>query len=328
MSASQSQVTGTSWTKKSLTITLSLGKGTFGTTGANTVKLENLRMIVSVEKKGFPSLDRAEARVYGLTPDVMNSVSTLGIPLTMWRPGNAMLIEAGDEGGAMYTVYNGYLHQAFQDFSEVPETSMIFVGWGGQAQAITPTNAVSYSGATDAATVAKAIADSAGWTFENNGVNVQLSNPYFWGTPLQQAHDLARAAGIEVYLDTGNNPLKLAIWPRNATRSGPKPLISTRSGLTRYPKFQSNGMLFQCLFNPSIRLGGQIVMESSVGNTTGKIEIGSIGSSASPQTVQGGPNGDWYVISPLVYDLSSQLPSGPWFCEVMCARTNILASQA
>lgn len=322
---SGAQASGSSWSEKAISITLTLGKGTFGVTGGNTVKLSNLRMVVSVAKSGFPSMDRAEARVYGVTPDIMNAVSTLGIPLTMWRPGNTMLIQAGDKGGAMAVVYNGYLHQAYQNFDEVPETSLVLVGWGAQAQAITPVSPVSYSGTVDVATIMSAIATSAGWAFENSGVTVRISNPYFPGTAVQQAHDVARAAGIEMYLDTGKSPVTLAIWPRNATRGGQIPLINAASGLVGYPKFQSNGMSFRCLFNPSIRLGGQIKMESSVGGAPNNIAITPIGSTAAPASQQGGPNGIWYVISPFGYDLAAQMPGGPWFCEVNCARTNILA---
>ena len=120
MSATTSPVpSGTSWTMKAIDITITLGTGTFGQTGQNTVKLSGLRSVVSIAKNGFPSMDRAEARVYGVDPSVMNTVSTLGIPLTMWRLGNTMLIEAGDVGGAMSVVYNGYLHQAYQNFDDI-----------------------------------------------------------------------------------------------------------------------------------------------------------------------------------------------------------------
>lgn len=315
-------MSGSSWTQKAIDITIRLGKGTFGQTGQNTVKLSGLRTIVSVEKAGFPSMDKVQARVYGVPPSIMNEVSTLGVPLTMWRLGNAVLVEAGDVGGSMFTVYNGYLHQAYQDFSEAPETALALVGWGGQAAAIQPTDATSYSGSTSVATIMEMIAKGQGWTFENNNVTVQVSNPYLWGTALQQVHDLARMAGIEVYVDTGHNPVTLAIWSRTFTRGGQVPLINGASGMIGYPRFQSSGMSFRSLFNPNIKLGGQIKMESTVGGA-GTIQVAGI-SGDTPSSAQGGPNGAWCVIG-LTLDLSSQLPGGPWFCDVQCARTNVLA---
>lgn len=326
-----SQPAGSSWTEKAIDITIRLGTGTFGQTGKNTVKLSNLRMIVSVLKAGYPSMDTATARVYGVTQSVMNSVSTLGIPLTMYRAGNAMLIEAGDKGGAMFTVFNGYLGQAYQNFDDAPETCLELVGWAGQAEAITPTEAVSYSGSVDVATIMSNIAKKQGWNFENNGVKIQVSNPYLWGTAIQQVHDLARTANIEAYLDSGKSPIVLAIWPRYQTRGGTKPLISPQSGLIGYPKFQSSGMSFRCLFNPNIQFGSQIIMQSSTGSTARTVTPGDVsqanasGTNLPPTTNTGGPNGEWYVISPLSYDLSAQMPGGPWFCEVNCQRTNVTA---
>lgn len=329
--AVSTQPSGSSWIEKAIDITITLGKGTIGASGQNTVKLSNLRVKVDVLKQGSPSMDKAVARVYGVTSSVMNSISTLGIPLNFWRIGNAMLIEAGDATNGMFTVFNGYLHQAFQDFDEVPETSLVLVAWGGQDHAIIPVGATSYAGDTDVATIMQTIATKAGWGFEGNSVKVTVSNPYLWGTALQQAHDLARMANIEVYLDTGKNPNLLAIWDKTKTRGGPVPLINARSGLVGYPKFQSNGMSFRCLFNPNIKLAGQIKMESTTGGEPTQIPADQIGvvpgaiDGTRPATQTGGPNGIWYVIAPLTYDLASQLPGGPWFTNVNCMRTDILA---
>jgi baseplate hub protein gp41 len=346
---SGTQPSGSSWTLKQINVTIGLGTGTFGLTGQNKATLSNLRVVCSIQKSGFPAMDKAEARVYGVEPSIMNTVSTLGIPLTMWRPGNTMLIEAGDSINSMSVVYSGYLHQAYQNFDEIPETSLVLVGWGGQAQAIAPVAPSSYGGTADVATIMSSIATQEGWGFENSGVQIKLTNAYFPGTSMQQAHDVARAAGIEMYLDTGTSPPTLAIWPKYGTRPGAIPLINAASGLIGYPKFQSNGMSFRTLFNPSIKLGGQIEMQSTVGNapTQGATsmaqpppstaEATGVGTADNPLELPpvdivapapsqaGGPNGIWYVISPFTYDLSAQVPGGPWWCDVSCARTNILA---
>ncbi|MDR3533948.1 MAG: hypothetical protein P4L90_25710 [Rhodopila sp.] len=306
--------TGSSYVERKIDITITLGQGTFGQSGMNTVKLSGLRSVVNILKGGFPSMDRATVRVYGVPPSVMNSISTLGIPLPMVRHNNTVTVEAGDDTNGMSVVYAGYITNAWQDFSEVPETSLNITGWGGQDQALFPAPAISYPGTADVATILSGLATRMGWSFENGGVQVKLSNPYFAGTALEQAHNVARAANIEMYCDTSSSPITLAIWPKNSTRGGKAPLISAQSGLVGYPMFRDQGMAFRCLFNPSIRLGGQIQMQSSIGaapqQTTG-----------TPTQQTGGPNGSWYVIGPLVFDLSAQIPNGPWFCDVTCART-------
>jgi hypothetical protein len=62
-------------------------------------------------------MDRAEIRICGVQPSVMNAVSTLGVPLQMFRIGNTMLIEAGDSVSGMSLVFMGYLRAAYQNFS-------------------------------------------------------------------------------------------------------------------------------------------------------------------------------------------------------------------
>ena len=310
-----------SFVQRAIDITISLGSGVFGQTGANTVKLSGLRALVSVQKGGFPSMDQASVRIYGVQPSVMNAVSTLGVPLTMARR-NSMLIEAGDAVNGMAVVYNGHILSAWQDFSEAPETALSLVGNGGYEQALTPSQPISVQGTADVATLMQSIAGRMGWAFENAGVTVKLSNPYLSGTALKQAHDLARAADIELYCDTGTNPVTLAIWPKTGTRSGQVPLISAASGMVGYPSYQSNGMSLRTLFNPNVRLGGQIQVQSSIGGAPTTIT----GSNQVPDGTQsGGPNGTWYVIGPLTHDLSAQVPGGPWFTDINAARVNVPA---
>ncbi len=319
------QITGTgqsagSYQKRKLDITITLGQGTFGQTGTNTVKLSGLRVVASIDKRGYPSMDRAQARVYGVPPSIMNEVSTLGIPLTMWRAGNAMLIEAGDAANGMSVVYSGYLHQAWQDFDDVPDTFLMLIGWGGQDKAIFPVAPISFKGSADVATLLQGIADRSLWKFENSGVRVQLANPYFSGTALEQVHAIGRAANIEVYIDTNQSPNVLACWPKYATRGGLVPLINTKSGLVNYPRFQSNGMGFRCIFNPNIRIGGQIQMESTAGGSPTMVNTAQGGNTTPSGTQSGGPNGLWAVISPLTYSLAAEMPGGDWFTDVSCAR--------
>ena len=156
------------------------------------------------------------------------------------------------------------------------------------------------------------------WNFENNGVNVTLASPYFAGSALEQAHAIARAGNFELYADTSEVPTVLAIWPKTGTRGGHVPIISAATGLVGYPRYQSNGMSFRCLYNPSIKLGGVIEMRSSVGGAPKTVPASD--NRVPPGTQTGGPNGTWMVVSPMTHDLSAQVPGGPWFMSVNCVR--------
>lgn len=290
----------TPYTQKAIDVTLTLGKGRFGTSGSSSVKLSGLRVIATIQKAGAPSFDHGEIRIFGMKQSMMNQLSTLGIPLTEYRPNNSILIEAGDAVNGMSTVFNGAIGNAWQDLDGAPEVFFQVVFWSGaRGAAMTPVPPTSVQNQTDVATVMAALAKQAGFAFENNGVSVQLASTYLPGSALDQIHKLAAAADVVVYIDSGTNPPTLAIWPRFGTRGGTSPVISPDSGMIGYPKFASNGMTFRCLYNPALKLGGNIMMKSSITPASGQ----------------------WSVIGPLTHNLASMTPGGPWFSDVSCART-------
>jgi len=282
------------------------------------VKLSGLRVIVSVLKAGFPSMDSARCRIWGVPPSIQNQVSTLGVIFPNTRQNNAMVIEAGDDKGGMSVVYAGNLNNVWRDMEDMPETSLNLEGLAGKYAALFPTTAASYPGSADVSVIMADIAAKNDWAFENNGVHVILNNAYFPGSGLEQAHAAARAAGIQMYLDSSTSPNLLTIWPEYGSRTGTIPLISPASGLIGYPKWRDLGMQFKTLYNPAIRMNGLIKMESSLGREG----MPDTGQGKGTAEAPGGPNGEWVVTFPLVIDLSAELPNGPWFSEVTCTRVN------
>lgn len=320
MSAAQTQSGGAaSYVQRAITVSITLGEGSFGQSGQNTVKLQGLRVSASIQKAGYPSLDSAVIRVYGLPPSIMQSLSTLGVATLMVRQRNTVLVEAGDTVNGMSTVYTGYIINAWQDYSEIPETSLNIVGNGGGDQAVLPVAPLSQPTSFDVATVLSGIATNMGWKFESSGVQVQLPPGYYPGSALEQCHAIARDANINLYADTGTSPITLAIWPKLGTRGGQIPLISAMTGLIGYPKYESSGISFKTIFNPNLRVGGNIQMQSTVGQAPTTVGPGQ---AVPAGTQSGGPNGLWCITGPLVYDLASQMPAGPWFCEVQAVRVN------
>lgn len=322
---SASPVTGTSYVARAINVTITLGQGTFGQTGFNTVKLIGLRVAASIQKAGFPSQDNASVQVYGVEESLMNQVTTLGIhQIVQSRNQNAVIIEAGDAVNGMSIVHQGFIVDAFEDFTGSPETFLQITSVGGYIPAMQPVAPTSFPAGADAATMMQVLAGKAGWTFENNGVQVILPPTYLPGTYLDQMHTVARAANIEMYQDTGTTPPTLAIWPKNLTRvqNGIIPLVNKASGLINYPSFYSEGVSFRCLYNPNLTIAKQVQLQSSAGAKAPL--LGQAGASPSG-TFSGGPNGIWVIVK-LSYDLSAQIPDGPWFCDADCAVTNIPAA--
>lgn len=284
--------TGSSYIERALSFKFELGKSSFGENGQDTVKVNGLRAHVTVLKNGFPAMNSAEMRIYGLTEDIMNQLTTLGSPRPMARD-NTVTVYAGDNQNGLSVVYQGTVQDAWQNFDSQPDTFLEVQSFTSTFIATKAATPISVSGSADVATMFASLAQQAGRAFENSGVQVTLSNPYFSGTALQQAHDLARAANIEFH-DDGTT---FAIWPKNSTRGGVIPLISPASGLVGYPQYTSQGIRLRTIYNPNIKFGGKIKLESGIKAACGI----------------------WYV-GKVSYNLAARITNGPWFTEFDCNR--------
>jgi hypothetical protein len=306
----------TSYVERQISVTITLGEGTFGQTGKNTVTLENLRVAATISNTGYPAQGTADIRIYGVTESIMNQLITLQVLQTMVRANNTVLVKAGDKTNGMSVVFFGYTTSTWKNLDGAPETFLNITAYSSALGAVVPSPPSSFPGTADVGQIMSGLAKLLGTSFENDGVNVKVSNAYLCGSALQQAEALARMANINMTQDLHSNPPTLAIWPRNATRGGIVPLISPTSGLVLYPTYQDLRIRFRCLFNPNIALGGQIKMDT----TSGGPQPPPSQSATLQQLRDAGPNGYWYVNTPLVHDLSAQIPDGPWFTDVQGTR--------
>ena len=282
------------YVKRALEFQFTLATGEFvGSPGNNSISVKGLRAAVRVRKDGGPGLSYADVRIFGLSPSIMNRLSTLGRPPYMGN-NNLVTIKAGNSGGAMSVVFFGDIGQAWVDAAGVPEVALALVCYTGGISALQPAPPTSYAGAVDAATVIAGIAEVMHWTFENNGVSVMLPDAYYPGSPKDQAWACARDANINISLDDPD-PGVLAIWPKGGSRSGKIPLISPDTGLIGRPTYAQDGCIIMSSYNPAIRLGGQIQIQSELQNACGT----------------------WPVVA-VNHDLESEMPDGAWFTRTTC----------
>ncbi len=282
-----------SYTQKLLTVQFVLGTGTFGESGQNTLTISGLRVVATVVKSGGASLGNAQIRIFGMTQSHMNQLSTLGLLITQTRK-NTVILMAGDATSGMSQVFMGTIINAWSDYQGAPDVSFNVEAFAAYLDAIKPVPPASFPpGGTDVATIMAGFAARMGLKFENNGVSVKLASPYFAGTARDQAQRCADAANINWHIDNGT----LAIWPKNSARSGSAVVVSPETGLVGYPIFDSLGVILRTLFNPLIRYGCLVQVNSSL----------------TPA------NGTWFVYA-LTYELSSMTPGGPWFNTMKTAR--------
>lgn len=273
--------------KKELRFVITLATGTFGASSNNQITIEGFRATAEIDKAGGVQMGTLRAQIYGVSQSDMNAITTL-----QWKPGslikNTVSVYAID-GPQETLVFAGNIVNAWGNYNSMPDVFLQIQAQTAYANQLQPIAPSSFKGVVDVASLMSKLAASMGYSFENNGVQIQLTNPYLPNTGLEQAKNLAQAAGIDLYLD--NNVL--AITPPNAPRGSLIPEISPQSGLDGFPTFDGTGVNFVTLFNPAITFGGVIKLTTSL-----------------PQAA-----GQWIVTS-VSHRLESEKPGGAWFSTV------------
>ena len=273
--------------KKQLRFVITLGTGKFGSSNNDTVTLQGFRAVADIDKAGGMMMGTLKAKIYGVKQADMNSITTLQWKPQTWIPNT---VEAyAIDGTAETLIFAGNIVNAWADYQGMPD---VFLHIQAQAAFFNALKAIpprSFKGTIDVPTVMAQIAGDLGYTFENNGVTTQLTDLYLPNTGLEQAKDLARAAGCDLYLDDK----VLAITPPNVPRKALIPLVSPASGLVGYPTFDGVGVNFQAVFNPGVTFGGSIKLETDVQQAAG----------------------EWIVTS-VAHRLESEKPGGAWFSNI------------
>jgi hypothetical protein len=260
--------------------------------GGTQLYVRGLRVSASIVKAGGLSMGSASVAAYGMTLSQMNQLSTLGINPLVIGP-NFVTVMPYDEGSQPSVVFQGSITNAWMDGNAMPEVAFRLEAHAGLFEAIAPCPPSSYQGPVAAADVFASLAAQMGMSLENSGVTTQLpAGMYFSGSARSQAYACAKAANVNILIDSG----KLAVWPKGKARGSSIPLVSPSTGLRGYPSYTSKGVELQTLFNPAIGFGANIQVESSLKPACGT----------------------WNVYS-LDHQLDSQVPGGSWFTTVRAA---------
>jgi hypothetical protein len=280
--------------QRRIDLTFKLGQDSSGTQYTfdgqyDTVKVSGLRVQATIANAGPPSMGEASVIVHGLTPSLMNQLSTVSrldngqVTIKFYQ----MLIEAGDASAGMSTIFAGQVSLAQVDMNGAPDSALHITAHAGLFEAIKSTAPLSFPGSADVATIMQNLAVQNGYSFENNGVTAKLATPYFHGSPKQQMEACANAANINWTLDNSI----LAIWPKGGSRGGAIPLISPSTGMIGYPTNAGLGgsIAVKTLFNPQLKIGTTCQMQSSLPFANGKFVMFQISHDLESET----PNGQW-----------------------------------
>lgn len=269
---------------KQLRFVLTLQTGKFGSSNNNQLTLQGLWAVADIEKGGGAMMPRLKAKIYGVSQSDMNSACTL-----QWKTGLLMTntVEVYAIDGQQETlVFIGNIINAWGDYLGMPDVFLMVQAQGGFAQQLQSAPPSSFKGQVDVATVMGQLANNMGLVFENNGVNVKMQDVYLANTNLEQAKELADSAGIDLYLDDNTLAITPRAQPRNTSQI---PLISSQTGMIGYPPFDGIGVNFRTLFNPAIKFGGSIKIQSDVQQACGQWVATSIAHHLDTQ-----PGGAWH----------------------------------
>jgi hypothetical protein len=273
-----------------------LGQGGFDSTNFDTLTLRGLRVQAQISTVINSTINiggsRAILRIYGMTLSQMNQLSVAGTVWALRQSRNSVRVDAGDAGAAKSTVFNGFIIEAFPDFTEAPNSAFVISAWATSDLQLKPVPPVSFDGPASAATVFGQIAQNSNLAYEGNGVDAMLNCPYLPGAASAQAAAAAKAAACFSFLDTDGRTL-VTVKRDGARRTTSIPVISPSTGMIGYPSYEGYQVILRTLFDPSIRYFGLF-----------RVDTGGLLPPAE---------GVWRCID-LNYVLSAQQPDGPWEC--------------
>lgn len=271
-----------------INVQFTLGTGTFGTTGSNTVTISGLRISATLNIVAAPSMAQAQCRIFGMTLSQMNDLSAVTTQAFRLRK-NVLTLSAGDATNGMSVVFIGIVTDAWADLNAAPDVAFNVFSQTGLDNALAPAVPTSYPGQVNAADVMQTLATQMGYGFQNNGVSVIMATPYFPGTPRDQVMRCAETAHIDWVIDKN----VLAIWPQGSNRGAANVVISPETGMVGYPTYMSNGISLKTLYNPNIEICKTVQVKS-------QLDVASR---------------DWIVQS-VSHTLESNVPNGAWFTSL------------
>ena len=186
---------------KDLQFIITLGVGTFGSSNANQVTLQGLRAVVNVNSGGGNMFAELTAQIYGVSQEDMNAITTIAY-YNQSLLKNTIYVFALD-GDQQTQIFEGNIFNAWGNYQNQPDVFLEIQARTGIINSLQGVPPTSYQGpAVDVATVMGALAQTMGYSLENNLTSpVPISYPALAGTAMDQAASIAKAAGIAWGID-------------------------------------------------------------------------------------------------------------------------------
>ncbi|QDX29562.1 baseplate hub protein [Dickeya poaceiphila] len=276
--------------RRDIEIKFKLSEGSFDDKKENdTITLKGFKCEVSVSAYGGATGTVANARIYGLSMDIIAKLTSRTRRIIAQKQ-NQIEIIANDE-----RIFSGSITSPMINANMMPEAPIEIIAQATAYERTIPFPATSVAGKTTAQDLIKGIAGAAGFSFYNADVDVAVDNQRFDGSAIDQIQSIARAYGFNADIDVG----KVTIYTGKNPIDDKVVLISADHGMIGYPIFTELGISVTCLYSPLIKVCRKIRIESDLPHVSGDYLI-QVGTS---------------------HYLSSQIEGGPWFSVITATPT-------
>ena len=271
-----------SFKNKTIQVVMAMAEGVFQN-GANQITVEGLPTTVDIQKQGGDERPSCTVTIGNLNIDVVKQLTTLSFrPLQRFK--NQITVNAGEVGKQLQTIFIGDFENAYGEFQNAPTMNLMVKAISAQHGALMATPATSVDGTEQVAKLMEQWAVEAGCTLENKGVNASVKNVVYRGSPVDKAKTLARDVGIDLIIDDG----KFIITPNGQAVDGNAVLIDPKHGLLGYPAFSNDGIEFNMIFDPNVKIGGLVKIESIVPRASGIWKVTKINTKLEAYIPNGG----------------------------------------
>ena len=271
-----------SFTNKTIQVVMAMAEGKFSN-GANQITVEGLPTSVDIQKQGGDERPSCTVTIGNLNIDTVKQLTTLSFrPLQRFK--NQITINAGEVGKQLQTVFIGDFENSYGNFKNAPTMELVIKAITAQHGALIASPATSVDGVEQVASLMNQWAREAGYTLQNNGVNASVKNAVYRGSPVEKAKTLARDVGIELIIDDG----KFIIMPPNKPIKGNAVYVTPQHGLLGYPQFSNDGIEFDMIFDPNLKIAGLVEIRSTVPRASGIWKVTKINTKLEAYVPNGG----------------------------------------
>jgi len=226
-----------------------------------------MQISVSATKFANPMQNEATVKITNMRKDAREYILTETTPFNLNRTRKKIIVEAGRQSTGYYKIFEGDIMAVTP--SQPPDIMLTFACKSNQwDKGIIVSKSMSETVPMSA--IAKQVADTLGVDLVYEAKEKNISNFNFTGAALRQVDKLAQLGKVNAFMDDG----KLVVTDFNVPISSSSHVLSMETGLIGIPQINEQGVQATMLLTPSVRLGGELVIESKLNPTaSGKFSI-------------------------------------------------------